>query len=493
MEVMGGLIVLDRKDTLPIPWFMRSHLGLQSGCKVSFALTQVQLKNQLPDIVVSPLDPRHFHEITSITLANSEGIGTLAEVIREVESPINIALADSVTIEGRARHRINLVIEKADGAERESYVDRRTSFIRRFSFAPGAYDYDLEVTEIDKSQRTFTAPKMVRVKNGCVHIGDLLHQIRSRHVNIVDEYDLGKLVVSSNPDQRILRYIIPRKGVVTIKIPHEDAPGVLRTILEGVGSAGYNILCSRLSRVPPDESIEKASVFVAECEPGPDAVSPKELIERLVTDTVYLGHFEYGVRARDCLYLRPPHSVVALPQQSYIEGIKAELRKLRLAEPAYRGGRRHSVFISRRFIETKPDIDANVTTTYEKLLKALEKGVREAGWALSSAPPDYAGKPIDNEIYPRLWVSDALVVIAFHDDASGRLSHNQAHELGFYMGQNKPTAILIDNAKIKDFNVSNYAGRQILDYQASVAFHDDYPGSISARVKDWLEKVAHDL
>lgn len=493
MEVMGGLVVLDREDTLPIPWFMRSHLGLQSGCKVSFALTQVQSKKQLPDIVVSPLDPRHFHEITTITLANREGIGTLAEVIREVQPPINIALADSVTIEGRARHRINLVIEKADGADHEGYIDQRTALIRRFSFAPDAYDYDLDVTEIDKSQRTFTSPKTVRVKNGCVKIGDLLRQIRSQHVDIVDEYDLGKLVVSSNPEQRILRYIIPRKGVVTIKIPHEDAPGVLRTILEGVGAAGYNILCSRLSRVPPDENTEKASVFVAECEPGPSAVSPSVLVKSLVTDSVYEGRFEYGVRARDCLYLRPPHAVVALPQESYLEGIKGELDRLRVAEPSYRFDRQRSVFISRRFIETKPNIDANVSATYDKLLRALEKGIKEAGWAMSSAPPDYAGRPIDNDIYPRLWISDALIVVAFHDDASGQLSHNQAHELGFYMGQSKPTAILIDNARRQDFNVSNYAGRQILDYPSNVAFHDGDPGSISARVKGWLEKVAHDL
>jgi hypothetical protein len=204
MEVMGGLVVLDRENTLPIPWFMRSHLGLQSGCKVSFALTPAQSRSELPDIVVSPLDPRHFHEITAVTLANREGIGTLAEVIREVQPPINIALADSVTIEGRARHRINLVIEKADGAERDSYLDRRTSFIRRFSPAPGVYDYGLEVAEIDKSQRTFTSPKTVRVKHGCLMIGDLLHQIRSRYPNIVGDYDLGRVVISSNPDQRIL-------------------------------------------------------------------------------------------------------------------------------------------------------------------------------------------------------------------------------------------------------------------------------------------------
>jgi hypothetical protein len=455
-------------------------------------LTQDHSKQQLPDIVVSPLDPRQFHEITNVTLANREGIGTLAEVIREIRPPINIALADSVTIEGRARHRINLVIEKADGAERDTYVDQRTSFVRRFSKAPDAYDYELEVTEIDKSQRRFTGAKAVRVKNGCVQIGDLLRQIRAAHPTLVDNYDLGRVVVSSNPDQRILRYIIPRKGVVTITIPHEDAPGVLRTILEGVGDAGYNILCSRLSRVPPDD-IEKASIFVAECEPGPNAVSPRELIESLKADSVYTGTFDFGVRARDSLYLRPRHSVVALPQPSYRDGIKTELQRLRVANPAFRGDRQRSVFVSRRFIETKPSIDANVSAAYAKLRKALEKGIDDAGWAMSSAPPDYAGKPIDNEIYPRLWVSDAIIVVAFFDDASGQLSLNQAHELGFYMGQNKPTAILIDNAKMADFNVSNYAGRQILDYQANVAFHEGDSGSISARVKQWLTKVAQDI
>jgi hypothetical protein len=490
MEVMGGLIVLDREDTLPIPWFMRSHLGLQRGCKVSYALTEDETKEhprkQLPDIVVSPLDPRHFHEITNVTLANSEGIGTLAEVIREIQPPINIALADSVTIEGRARHRINLVIEKADGAEDETYIDRRTSFIRRFSKAPDAYDYDLEFSEIDKSQRKFTGAKAVRVKDGCLKIGDLLRQIRQRYAHIVDEYDLGRVVVSSNPEQRILRYIIPRRGVITINIPHEDAPGVLRTIVEGVGDAGYNILCSRLSRVPPDS-------IVAECEPGPSAVSPQELIDSLAMDSVYPGNFDYGVRARDSLYLRPRHSLSVLPQPSYREGIRAELKKLRVPNPAYRGDRKRSVFISRRFIETKTGVDANVSAMYARVRKALERGIEAAGWAMSSAPPDKAGQLIDNEIYPRLWVSDAIIVVAFFDDGTGKMSLNQAHELGFYMGQNKPHAILIENSKIPDVNVSNYTGRQILDYQSNVAFQDDDAGSITARVRDWLKMIALDL
>ena len=76
MEILGGLVVLDHEETLPIPWFMRSHLGLQKGVQGSFALTQVESQTQLPDIVVSPLDQRHFHEITTITVANREGIGT---------------------------------------------------------------------------------------------------------------------------------------------------------------------------------------------------------------------------------------------------------------------------------------------------------------------------------------------------------------------------------------------------------------------------------
>jgi hypothetical protein len=243
--------------------------------------------------------------------------------------------------------------------------------------------------------------------------------------------------------------------------------------------AGYNILCSRL--------------FVAECEPGPQAVPPRELVESLVTDSVYPGQFEFGVRARDCLYLKPLNSIMALPEQPYLDGIKAELSKLRVANPAYKGDRKRSVFISRRFIETKGNIDPSVRETYERILEALAKGIQEAGWAMSSAPPDYAGKTIHTEIYPRLWVSDALIVVAFYDDGSGRLSFNQAHELGFYMGQSKPTAILVDNARIQDLNVSNYVGRQNLDYVANVAFNDSDPGSISARVRTWLEKVARDL
>jgi hypothetical protein len=52
--------------------------------------------------------------------------------------------------------------------------------------------------------------------------------------------------------------------------------------------------------------------------------------------------------------------VVALPPEELVKKIELERGKLKKAKPQYRGDRRRSVFVSRRFIETKTNIDITV-------------------------------------------------------------------------------------------------------------------------------------
>lgn len=480
MEIMGGLINLEHSSVLPIPWFMRSHLGLETGSKVWFAATEPSKRGRLPDILVSPLDPRHFHNITTVTLSNTEAIGTLADVLANIRPPINIALADSVTLETRSQHRINLVLEQAQGSKLKDFNARRTEFVRRFSPAPNEPDYGLSANTIYEDKIRLFGVKRTEIKEGMVNIGDLLERIAEKHPKLSEAYDYTKLVVSSNPDQRLMRYVIPKKGVITLRIPHEDAPGVLHRVVKGIADHKYNILCSRLSRAR--SSVENCSIFVGECEPSDASVNPEELLRNLTADdSIYNGIVQHGVIARDTVYPKPAGSLNVRPHKKYRPDIVSMRKDLSGAKP---------LFVSRRFVELKENASHETKDLYLRVLEEVRIGAQIAGWKAIEAPPNSPDSEIDQAVYPALWLSQAFLILAFFEDGSGILSPNQAMELGFARGQNKPTAILIDTARIGEFNVSNHSGRTFLDYSQSAAFRPDKPGCIRNKVKEWLDVIS---
>lgn len=480
MEVMGGLINLEEHGILPIPWFMRSHLGLETRSKVWFAATEPQEKGRLPDILVSPLDPRNFHNITTVTLSNTEKIGTLADVLRHIRPPINIALADSVTLEQRSQHRINLVLEQAQGSKVDDYKERRSEFVRRFSPAPNEPDYGLLVNPIYEEKLALFGVRRTEIVEGVVNIGNLLDTIIEKHPRLSKEYDFTKLVASSNPDQRLIRYIIPKKGVITLRVPHEDAPGVLHRVVRGIADHKYNILCSRLSRARAN--VDNSSTFVGECEPSDASVNPEELLRNLTKDdSIYDGTVHHGVNARDTLYPKPAGSLNVRPHKKYRTEIAQRRASLLGAKP---------LFVSRRFVEWKDAATLEIKDLYLQVLAEIREGAKLAGWEAMEAPPNKPDGEIDQAVYPSLWLSKAVLILAFFEDGRGILSPNQAMELGFARGQNKPTAILIETPKIEEFNVSNHSGRTFLDYSRNIAFRQSDPACIRNKVRDWLEQIS---
>ena len=480
MEIMGGLVNLEHHNILPIPWFMRSHLGLETGSKVWFAATEPAKRGRLPDILVSPLDPRHFHNITAVTLSNTEAVGTLADVLVHIRPPINIALADSVTLETRSQHRINLVLEQAQGSKLKDFNARRTEFVRRFSPAPNEPDYGLFASTIYNNKIKLFGVKRTEIREGMVNIGDLLERIADKHPKLSEAYDYSKLVVSSNPDQRLIRYVIPRKGVITLRIPHEDAPGVLHRVVKGIADNNYNILCSRLSRAR--SSVENCSTFVGECEPSDGSISPEELLRKLTADdAIYNGTVQNGVAAKDTVYPKPAGSLNVRPHKKYRPDIVSMRKELSGAKP---------LFVSRRFVELKDGTSLEIRDLYLRVLEEVRIGAEIAGWKAVEAPPNRPDGEIDQAVYPALWLSQAFLILAFFEDGQGKLSPNQAMELGFARGQNKPTAILIETSRISEFNVSNHSGRTFLDYSLGEAFRPDKRGGIRNKIKDWLDGIS---
>lgn len=481
MEVMGGLIRLDQPGILPIPWYMRSYLGLETGSKVWYAATEPADELRLPDIIVSPLDPRDFHEIRSVTLSHPEGVGTVAEILKNIGGAINIALADSVTLEKRDRHRINLILERGGGGTVE-YKKALDDFVNLYSSQDR---YELSDMPLGSEPTEVIQPKRVPVSEGQIRIGSLLSIISEKYAHIADQFDFSRVVTSSSPDQRLVRYIIPKKGVITLRVEHEDRPGVLHRLVRSISDHDFNILCSRLSRARPDVSDAESSTFVCEIEPGKNSASPDKLVKDLEEDrAIYKCNYNHGVRTRDTLYPKPKNSITISPEDNLISSI--DLLKNNLE------GRR-SVFISRRFIEMKEGIPEEIKNLYSKILREVRDGALAAGWEPQEAPPNKPDREIDQAVYPALWLSDAFLILAFFDDGTAILSPNQAMELGFGRGQRKSTAVLIESSKIPEFNVSNYAGRQYLDYNISMAFERQDEDSIFSKIKRWLTDISRSL
>ncbi|GEM_PF-6641290 len=275
MEIQSDLIILPPSNHLPLPWSVRGPLGLQTGAEVSIMLVQSNTGGEgLPDIVVTPLQSEYLDATFALEIELGERAGAVTDLLawlgdgiaQRCSNNMNIVLSETITLEGRNKHKMHVVMEPASDKSDilESQIRQIMEEIQQ-SHAD-VLNYRINpVYQLDKL--SFMLQQTVPVKHGWIRYGDWKKRIQEKFPNADEVYDLSRVVVSSNPDQRLLRYIIPKKGVIELKVPHRNRPGALREISRVIGGQGYNILSSRLSRTPPTERTAKTSVFVAACEP----------------------------------------------------------------------------------------------------------------------------------------------------------------------------------------------------------------------------------
>jgi hypothetical protein len=490
MEIMGGLLRLGADSHVPIPWYMRSHLGLATGTQVHLALTAPPLAiGMLPDIIVSPLNPNSFHDTASISITVPEGVGALKSVLERIDESVNVALADSVTIEGRSRHRVNVVLEPADASSKKSHARKVDAFVRGYSAAP---NHELLYDRISGEKQIFRMNRRVVVEEGFIRTDCWLEPILNGYAKIVPQFDLSRLVVSSNPDRRLLRYIIPKRGAFSISVPHEDKPGALRQIATVISKSRHNILASRLSRTPPDRVAQNVSVFVAECEPDQGATSAETLarnITRIRGYNIDEPIISDGISAANSVHLAPlgvrsEHFIFPDVSKKY-----AALHQAHLApkKPFRRRIRQRLVFISRRFLENWPSGKAKDFEEFGLLRDAVYEAIKSAGWNWIEATPVEQEERAFAEMYSRLWLADRFLVFAFDGNGGVELSPPQGHELGFAMGRMKKVKIVIPENKHRDFKFPNHPDIQLMTYRYPNALRPESADSIANKVAKWLK------
>ena len=55
-------------------------------------------------------------------------------------------------------------------------------------------------------------------------------------------------MISADTERRILRYVFPRKGAVSVSVKHSDRPGAMGEIAGALADSKLNILSSLLRR-----------------------------------------------------------------------------------------------------------------------------------------------------------------------------------------------------------------------------------------------------
>lgn len=512
MQIQSDLIILPPTFHLPLPWSVRGPLGLESGSEVTIALVQSESESKesrLPDIIVTPLQTNFLHRTFVLDVEMPERAGAVANflsllgeaIFARTGNAVNIVLSETITLEGRQRHRMHLVLEptpqSATGPEEiHSVVDT----VRESSDIEG-----LKVTLrpiLEGQQRpSFLLEQKVRVENGWIQFTGWIKKIERTYENLMSDYDISRVVVSSSPEQRLLRYIIPKRGVVEIRVPHNNTPGALLQISKAIHSANYNILSSRLSRTPPRNFAASTSVFVAACEPLDLSCSASEIVRRL--EAIKSGYMiadvgvTHGREAEKSRYLTPRRrEIVQLDDRIATE-------KLRVREEAGQDyARRHDgrrprlfVFVSRRFISQSPHKQTHKEQA--KLLKFIGQTLENQECAVIWAPnPSNTSKTASDDqvhtaVFSHLWAADACLVLALHEDGSGTLSLSMAHEIGFFSGRNRPFKVLVSQSREKDPVFGNTVGKNRAVYaDGPAAFQKEDEHSISAILSSWIRSIA---
>jgi hypothetical protein len=462
MEVLGDLIRLSPSGHLPLPWSMRAHLGLESETGVSVFLTQPEGQG-VPDILITPLTPHNLLTTFSFELQVREEKGAVHSVLKRLDRDANIVISDTITLEGRTRHKLNLVIEPS--RDELTAAEFKKKIKESLESVPTLFGKVTVKDIYDPKQGKLLERPPVRIADAYIPWPNWREIITttSPYKEQAKKYDLTRVVVSSNPDQRLLRYVLPRKGVVQLEVPHHNLPRALQAITEKINDMNYNILSSRLSRTPRRPTTERMSAFVAVCEPNEDMsnASEKDIVESAKRlrdavrqiDSKYIAantKFGFGRSADGTRYLIPRNARNVLPPQhllTLIEGYRRDaINKFREVH-----GRRPEllIFLSYRFVKGRLT-DPRIQKEHADSLLAIRDAALSVDCHVLVGKPALRADTTAEAIYPAMWVGDACLVLALNEKGVGEPSLSQAHEYGMFMGARKRARILVSQERLRD-------------------------------------------
>jgi hypothetical protein len=429
MEILAGLIELEERNLLPLPWYNRPALGLISGTRVNVAAVTSEPRSEdyPPDIIVTPLSIGNLRRTTSLVIDLPEGLGSINRALRKVGNKFNIALMETVTIDQRSKHRITLVLEPPSAAAAPKYqqnLDRLVADLVALGADPKPNPYWLANPGV-----TFTTAQPSKVHDGHVDIEDVREWIDEKYSHLAGDFDFDKVVVSSNTEARFIRYIFPRKGAFELHVPHEDIPTAMQHLTSSLTRLNYNILLSRISKSESsDLRKHQPSVTVAICEPvgGKPGQKPDTGLDAGQIRKKIQASLPAARDAIKYMFRVPPNLISFGRKASDIQSKRASRlarRTVQVPPPIanylknYNKEQRRVVFVS------YPDVAATQpeSRTAELLGRILDM-IQQSGLASYDG---YARPtaPINgrlDDVWARMWRADAALFIApTEEDAPG--------------------------------------------------------------------------
>lgn len=425
MQVLGDLIRLpDTLASLPLPWWHRAPLGLQSQtwCYVSLLRSS---RRPIGDLIISVLDPHKWAETMAVQCRREDRPGVVSAAI-EAAHGTNIALAESVTMESGEEHEVTLICESF-GQPRLTQVRRK---LREAGFA------------IDSVRlyppRCPLWSRRVQVKDGWISEPSIRTAIANTCGENVGKgrIDLSRAVVSADTRNRLLRFVFPFQGARTIKVEHRDTPGAMRAVTEVFFKHELNLLSLLLRRGGAKAG---NAILIAVCEPK-EGVDPEDLYNSVRADVASLpalfmaeARISDGLEASATISTSEPGTVVARVPNLLLPKVKDERARVPQG--------RTPVFFSRRFVDDR---------RAEALARAVRKALFESNCQVLEAKPSediQESSLIFLEVSAKMWAAKAGVVLVTGMDESDAIGKNLPHEFGFLQGQSKPILLLVEGGK----------------------------------------------
>ncbi len=488
MQVLGDLICIPgtTDPDLPLPWWHRAPLGLSDDTQVFVALTDIDTSKkdarQVGDLIVTVLNPNSWERMFGLECKKEDRPGLIATVFEKV-SPLNIALAETVTVETNGLHHVNLICEPVSKEQNvEAEISRLRQELNSLDFIVGE-PRDLSLPQI-------TWQRTAQVHHGWLKKVKWKEAIEKKYASTIHKVDLTRVVVSADTETRVLRYVFPRHGAIAVHIKHGDEPGAVAAVTKALEECNVNILSALLRRSGGRGSDAE---LVAVCEPVKELTegeikATQEMIRKHVGEIPARfraqARFNRGVDAAKRIYSRHPEEVVArLP-----ENLTWAIDKLKEHFKPQIEQKQIPIFISRRFSESNNEAERIADEVRKSLLEnqcfALE-GVVKSGRAPVT---------IYEEVSSKMWMSNAGIVLVVKEaDEKAPLNLNLTYELGFLVGQGKSVLLLLENipeCKKVHEAFSNWAGVGVSEFDRSVS--SDNPKSINYLISRWIKDLKAD-
>jgi hypothetical protein len=436
-------------------------LGLLSGTPVWVAL-QKPRSRQVGDLLVSTIDPENWPHLRKLECEKHDVPGVLAAAFGAVK-PLNIALAEAITVDSGSRHHITLVCEPHQfvddvGSEIQGWTKSVSGLLDGLGFSTE------DVSAIHTRFEELEWYNVSEVDEGWLRKTGWRQHLEKLHPELdTREIDLTAAVVSADTTERVLRFVFPRPGARTVEVEHRDSPGALSEIAQRLADAKFNILSALLRRGGAKWHKAQLLAVVEPVDLSPERVDAvlEEALRDLPVKLMPEPRVGRALPPGRVIYPRRPDEIVVRVPSELLPKVQVEAEKL--------PKNKIPVFISRRFVENDP--------RSTEILTELRRVLDDRGfYPVEGIPNPGTSTPSSYEVQSKMWISRACILLVTTNPDARAFSVNLAHEAGFFLGQGKPLLPLVQKgAGHEILEAANFAGMMLSEFskEAALSRNDD--------------------